>query len=188
MVELAEDTSFRDLTVDGIARRAGLSRSAFYFYFQDKHDLLTAAAGEVVDELYREADRWWHGEGEPEARVRRALHGVAALYARHGRLLGVAVEVSTYDREVGGVWRALVTRFVDATVEHLRGEQEAGRAPPLDPRATAEPLVWMTERCLWLFLASGERSVDEVVDQLASVWLRAIYGASRDEPPPAASR
>jgi hypothetical protein len=39
MGELAEEGSFRDLTVDGIARRAGLSRSAFYFYFPDKQDL-----------------------------------------------------------------------------------------------------------------------------------------------------
>jgi AcrR family transcriptional regulator len=176
MVELADGASFGELTVDEIARRAGLSRSAFYFYFQDKHDLLSAAAAEVVEELYEQADRWWHGEGEAEALVRRALTGVASLYARHRRLLGLAVEVSTYDREFGGVWRALVGRFVDATVEHVRVEQEANRVGPLDPLATAEPLVWMTERCLWLFLGTGERSVDDVVDELAPVWMATIYG------------
>jgi TetR/AcrR family transcriptional regulator, ethionamide resistance regulator len=177
MVELADGASFSDLTVDEVARRAGISRSAFYFYFQDKHDLLTAAAEEVVEDLYREADRWWHGEGDPEARVREALTGVATLYQRHGRLLGIAVEVSTYDPEVGALWRALVERFVEATVEHVREEQAAGRVGPLDPRATAEPLVWMSERCLWLFLASGERSAASVVDQLAPVWIAAIYGS-----------
>ena len=187
MVELVDDAPFRDLTVDEIARRAGLSRSAFYFYFQDKHELLTAAAGEVVDDLYREADRWWHGEGAPEVRVRRALNGVAALYARHGRLLGVAVEVSTYDPEVGAVWRALVSSFVEATVDHVIEEQAAGRVGELDPRATAEPLVWMSERCLWVFLASGERSVENVVDQLAPVWMAAIYGAGQAHRRPAAT-
>ncbi len=176
MVELADDASFRDLTVDEIARRAGLSRSAFYFYFRDKQDLLSGAAEEVVEDLYREADRWWHGEGEAEARVRRALSGVASLYARHGRLLGLAVEVSTYDPEIGAVWRALISRFVDATVEHIRAEQAAGNVGDLDPLATTEPLVWMTERCLWLFLASGERSVEAVVDQLVPVWMAVIYG------------
>ncbi|MBA2430220.1 MAG: helix-turn-helix transcriptional regulator, partial [Thermoleophilaceae bacterium] len=39
-LELVEDASFKDLTVDEIARAAGISRSAFYFYFRDKHDLL----------------------------------------------------------------------------------------------------------------------------------------------------
>lgn len=177
LAALAEDASFRDLTVDEVARRAGLSRSAFYFYFEDKHELLTAAASEVVEDLYREADRWWHGRGEPEALVREALAGVAGVYARHGRLLGVAVEVSTYDPEFGAVWRALVDRFVEATADHVRAEQAAGRVGELDARGTAESLVWMSERCLWLFLASGERPVDDVVEQLAPVWMAAIYGA-----------
>ncbi len=26
-----------------------------------------AAAAEVMDELYEEADRWWHGEGDPRS-------------------------------------------------------------------------------------------------------------------------
>lgn len=183
MEELSGSAPFRDLTIDEIARRAGLSRSAFYFYFRDKHDLLMVAAGEVVDELYEEADRWWHGEGDPDALVREALTGVASLYARHRALLGVAIEVSTYDEDVGAFWRALVGRFVDATADHLERERGAGRVQELDPYPTAEALVWMAERCLWLFLASGERSVEQVVDQLAAVWCAALYGAGpRDAP------
>ncbi len=173
--ELAEESAFRDLTVDAIARHAGLSRSAFYFYFRDKHDLLIAAAAEVADDLYVEADRWWHGQGEPGALVREALTGVAFVYARHGGLLGLAVEVSAYDPDVRAFWRSLVERFVDATAEHLEHERDGGRLAAVVPRPTAEALVWMAERCLWLFLARGERPVDEVVDQLASVWMAAIY-------------
>ncbi len=185
MVEQAEGSSFRDLRVDEIARRAGLSRSAFYFYFRDKHDVLMTAAGEVGEELYREADRWWHGEGDPETLVRQAITGVASLYARHGRLLGMAVEVSTYDHELGSFWRGLVGRFVDATAEHLEREVAAGRAHPLEPRGTAEALVWMAERCLWVYLSSGERSVEQVTEQLVPVWMAAIYRAAPPRAEPA---
>lgn len=176
--ELIEDGSLRDVTIDEIARRAGLSRSAFYFYFRDKHDLLMTATAAVADELYREADRWWHGQGEPETLVREALGGVTSLYAGHRRLLAAAIEVSTYDAELGAFWRALVGRFVDATASHLERERDAGRLAAVEPRAAAEALVWMVERCLWLFLAQGERSVDDVVDQLAAVWVAALYGRS----------
>ena len=176
MSELVETAPFRDLTVDEIARTAGLSRSAFYFYFRDKQDLLMAAAVQVFEELYREADRWWHGEGEPEALVRSSLTGVASAYARHGQLLGVAVEVSTYDEEVRAFWRELVERFIAATAGHLEREQAAGRVrEDLDPRATAESLVWMAERVCWVYLRNGERSVPEVVDQLCVTWMAALY-------------
>ena len=125
-LELAESAPFRDLTVDEIARAAGISRSAFYNHFRDKHDLLRVAVEEVADELYRMADRWWHGEGPPAERVRVALEGVVAVYAEHAGLLRVATEVSTYDEEVRELWIAIVERFIEATADHIRSEQAKG--------------------------------------------------------------
>ena len=175
-LELAESAPFRDLTVDEIARAAGISRSAFYTHFRDKHDLLRVAVEEVADELYRMADRWWHGEGPPAERVRVALEGVVAVYAEHAGLLRVATEVSTYDEEVREVWIAIVERFIEATAEHIRSEQSKGLiAAGLDPRATAEALVWMNERCSYIYLGRGERRPEELVEAMAPVWTAALY-------------
>lgn len=174
-LELARDAPFKDLTVEQIARAAGLTRSAFYFYFEDKHDLLLRATEEVAESLYHEADRLWHGEGAPDQRVRAALDGVLSVYAREGDLLRVVVEVSSYEREVANFWRTLIERFVRATADHLRAEQEAGRAAPLDADSTAEQLVWMVERCCYVYLASGERSPAELADSLTRTWIAALY-------------
>src|SRR3712207_7614489 len=37
---LAEGASFAELNIERIATRAGISRTAFYFYFRDKRELL----------------------------------------------------------------------------------------------------------------------------------------------------
>jgi AcrR family transcriptional regulator len=175
-LELAEQSPFRDVTVDEIARAAGLSRSAFYTHFRDKHDLLQAAVTDVADELYRMADRWWHGTGPPAERIRRALEGVVAVYAEQASLLRVATEVSTYDEEVRGIWMGIIERFVEATAEHIRSEQEKGLIPAsLDPHGTAEALVWMNERCSYIYLGRGERTPSELVAAMAPVWTAALY-------------
>jgi AcrR family transcriptional regulator len=175
-LELAERGPFHDVTVDEIARSAGLSRSAFYTHFRDKHDLLLGAVGEVADELYRMADRWWHGYGPPAERVLGALEGVVAVYAEHAALLRIATEVSTYDEEVRGVWIAIVERFIEATAEHIRSEQEAGLIPAaLEPRATGEGLIWMCERCAYIYLARGDRGPEDLVQAMAPVWTAALY-------------
>lgn len=175
-IELVEDAPFKDVTVDEIARAAGASRPAFYIHFQDKQELLLAAVEEVSAELYAEADRWWHGEGDPAELVRNALRGVVGVWAQHASLLRVATEVSTYDEEVRTVWIELVGRFIDATAEHIATEQGRGRiARSLDPRSTAEALVWMAERCGYIYIARGDRSPDEVTDSLAAVWTAALY-------------
>ena len=179
LLELVETTPFKDVSVDDIAVAAGIKRSAFYFYFADKRELLVATATETVEALYREADRWWHGHGPPERRLEEALRGMAGLYERHAGLLRAATEVSTYDDEVRVFWRELIERFIEATTAHLDSEQRAGRVPPsLDPRATAESLVWMAERCCYVYLARGERSAADLVSSLSATWAAALYPGS----------
>lgn len=175
-LELAETRPFRDVTVDEIARAARLSRSAFYTHFRDKHELLLAAVQEVADELYRMSDRWWSGGGPPGDRVRRALEGVVSVYSEHANLLRVATEVSTYDADVREFWLSIVYRFIAATAEHIRAEQRAGLIPELlEAQATSEGLVWMAERCCYIYLARGERTPEQVVDAMAPVWAAALY-------------
>ena len=177
MLELIAETPLKDLRVEKLAGEAGLSRSGFYFYFRDKHDVLISLTREVVEELYEHADRWWHGSGEPVALIREALAGVTDTYARNRSVLRVVTEVSTYDGEVSQFWRAVVQRFVDATVEHLREELERGRLRlGVDPDRSAEYLVWMSERCLYIFVADGDRRPDLVTEELTSVWVSTLYG------------
>lgn len=177
MVELTAERPFRDVRVEEITHSAGLSRSAFYFYYDDKLELLMESARETVDALYEQADRWWHGDGEPAELIGEALSGVAALWSSNADVLRVVTEVSTYELRVRDFWRGLVQRFIDATAEHLRAEQARGLAPSgLDPERISEVLVWGTERVLYTYVATGDRDPAEVVAALTDLWMRAAYG------------
>jgi TetR/AcrR family transcriptional regulator, ethionamide resistance regulator len=175
-LRLAEKHSFGELTVERIARSADVSRPAFYTHFSDKEELLLAALGEVSEELYATADRWWHGVGPPAERVRRAIEGVVSAYAGEARLLRIAAEVSTYDDDVRALWFDIAERFVKATEDHIRSEQDVGLIPrTLEPRATAEALFWMAERCCYVYLGRGKRTSKQVVEALVPVWVAALY-------------
>lgn len=175
-LRLAEKGSFRDLTIDQISRSAGVSRPAFYTHFSDKGELLLAAVAEVSEQLYGMADRWWHGAGPPAERVRRAIDGVVSVYADHALVLRIVAEVSTYDEAVRALWLDLAERFIEATADHIRSEQDVGLIPrTLEPRPTAESLFWMAERCCYVYLGRGERTPKHLVDGLAPVWTAALY-------------
>jgi AcrR family transcriptional regulator len=172
---LGEGSSFKDLTVDEIARAAGITRSAFYFYFRDKHDLLASATRAVFDRLYVEADRWWHGQGDPRERVRDGLEGVVAVYAEHADLLRIVTEAASYDPETRDFWRGLIQRFVDSTAEQLRADASAGRLADVDPDDVAEQLVWMVERCCYVQIATGDRDPAELAASLTRTWTALLY-------------
>jgi TetR/AcrR family transcriptional regulator, ethionamide resistance regulator len=168
---LSEGASYAELNVERIATAAGISRTAFYFYFKDKRDLLMRLAGDITEQLYRQADIWFSGEGDPEEEIREALTRIAGLYGQHGVLIRAIVEVSTYDDEIAAFWRSLLARFVDATRRRIEAE---GAGVP--PGATAFALVWMVERTYYEQLVQGgPQPPDELVDALTAIYLRTVY-------------
>jgi AcrR family transcriptional regulator len=174
---LAEGASYADLNIERIANRAGISRTAFYFYFRDKRELLMRLTVDVTELLYQQADIWFSGAGEPEPEIREALTNIAAVYSEHGVLLRAIVEVSTYDEDVARFWRTVLGRFVDASRRRIEAEQEAGRATAEHARAAAFALCWMTERTMYQHLVQGEPFPStEMVDALVGIWLRSVYG------------
>jgi AcrR family transcriptional regulator len=175
---LAEGASYADLNIERIATRAGISRTAFYFYFRDKRELLMRLTEDVSELLYQQADIWFSGAGDPEPEMREALTNIAALYAEHGVLLRAIVEVSTYDDDVAAFWRRLLGRYVDASRLRIEAEQRAGRAVAQHAQATAFALCWMTERTMYQHLVQGDPfPAAEMVDALVGIWLRSVYGS-----------
>src|SRR4051812_30009294 len=146
---LAEGESYAELGVERIAREAGISRTAFYFYFADKRELLMRLTEDVTEELYAAASRWWSGEGDGASELTAALVAMVALYRRHDALLRAVVEAAAYDEVTAQFWRALVGRFVTATQERIEAEARRGRIDELPAAATAFLLVWMTERACY---------------------------------------
>ncbi len=173
---LTEGASFADLGIERIATRAGISRTAFYFYFADKRDLLMRLTEDVTELLLDQADIWWSGDGDPAEQLGTALANIADLYDEHAVLLRAVVEVSTYDEEVAQFWRALIGQFVEATERRIEREKGDGRSSCPQPAATAFALTWMVERTYYQQLVQSDPLARaDVVTALTAIWLAAIY-------------
>ncbi|HWH94064.1 MAG TPA: TetR/AcrR family transcriptional regulator [Baekduia sp.] len=172
---LAGGSSYADLNVERIATAAGISRTAFYFYFRDKRDLLMRLAGDVTELLYAQADIWFSGDGDdPEREIREALTRIAELYREHGVLIRAIVEVSTYEHDIATFWRGLLARFVDATARRIEAE---GQLSAATAHATAFALTWMVERTFYQQLVQDEPLAQDVlVEALVSIYRGTVYG------------
>ena len=175
---LDEGASYADLNIERIATRAGISRTAFYFYFRDKRELLLRLTEDVTDELYRQGDIWFSGDGEPTTELAQALGNIGALYREHGAVLRAIVQAAATDDEVAVFWHAILDRFVDATarrIDELRAD--GGTVVAEDARACAFALCWMIERAFNQQLVLGEPIAhDQLVAALSGIFVRAVYG------------
>lgn len=173
---LGEGKPFNDLTVDELARAAGLSRTAFYFYFPGKSQVLMAVVEEVAEQMYNEAARWWQGEGPPEQLMRMALQGIVDVFQRYSAILRTSHEVTTYDPEFAAFYNdRVMDRFVSATAEQLRRDDRKGRLRPMDPDAVAEVLVWMVEGCNNMLIGALGRPPEQIVEAFTTIWVHALY-------------
>ena len=168
---------FRELSVDEIMARTSLSRSSFYVYFRDRHDLLLRIVEAIGDDLMAMADRWLTGSGDPGADARLALEGLAGVYAEHGVVMRAIADAARVDPVVEQVYDALIDRFVNASSAHIAEQIESGQIEPIDPIETARALVWASETYLVRTLGTNppRQPTELVVDMLTRIWVRVLY-------------
>jgi len=180
-----EERPFREMTVEGIMERTGLSRPAFYAYFKDRYDLVTRLIEGVGGLLFALDWRWLSG-GQSGDDAREVL--VAALregsrtFVEYGPVLRAIADAAGYDARVEQVYRyGLIERLVAAVGARISRDVEAGVSPDdLDPQETARALVLMTERYLLDAFGRPERHPsrrerEAVFGTLEEIWVRTLY-------------
>lgn len=169
--------SFRDLSIDAVMARAGLTRTAFYRYFDDLGALVQALLADATRPLTEAAARLAQDAGESgEADFRATLEQVAAVFAEHGRVLAATVAASHYDEDVEHVVVALRERFVELIAEGLTKRVRRSGLDVADPRETARALNAMNETYL-LEAFGGDRrvSAEQAVEALWPVWRGLLF-------------
>lgn len=179
---LLEERPLGEISVDDLARGAGISRPTFYFYFASKDAVVLT----LIDRLVEEA------RGGREAAVAKLLEdpragwreGIEAFYGafRASRPLILAgSELRATNPEARRLWSQVMEGWVEDVTEVIEAERQRGAAPPGVPaRQLAIALVQMNERAQYASLSGEEPALDsdEVLDVLVEIWLRAIYGSA----------
>ncbi|MCD0451839.1 TetR/AcrR family transcriptional regulator [Actinocorallia sp. API 0066] len=168
-----------EISIDELAKGAGISRPTFYFYFASKELVLLALLDRVVSEARARRDDALDRLAEgPERGWRDAIGAFCATFAEHRAVTAAsAVALHTND-EVRAVWSRVMEGFVADTAAAIEAERRRGAAPDGVPaRDLAISLNWMVERVLVSTHGGQEPAVpeDRLLDTLLAVFLGAIY-------------
>lgn len=179
---LLEERPLAEISVDDLARGAGISRPTFYFYFPSKDAVVMT----IVDRLVaaadgsREAARAKLAE-DPRAGLREGLEGLYAAFGARRAVVLAAAELRTTNAEARELWARVSEGWVDDVAEIVASERARGAAPPGPPaRDLATALVQMNERVQYATFSAETPSIEpgDVIEVLVEIWLRAIYGSA----------
>ncbi|HET8814419.1 MAG TPA: TetR/AcrR family transcriptional regulator [Solirubrobacterales bacterium] len=178
---LLEERALSEISVDDLARGAGISRPTFYFYFPSKDAvvltiidrLVAAAAGSREEALATLA------QGDPRAGLRQGLEDLYGAFRARRAVVMAAAQLRTTNEEARELWTEVMEGWVADVTAVIETERARGAAPPGQPaRDLAIALVQMNERVQYATFAGESPSLadDRVLDVLVDIWLRVIYG------------
>jgi AcrR family transcriptional regulator len=179
---LLEERSPQQISVDDLARGAGISRPSFYFYFPSKEAVFLS----LIDRLVEEADSGRaqvleHLAEDPAARWREGLETIFGVFGAHRAVALAGAEIRAVSAEARELWSGVMESWVDDTATAIEAERARGAAPEGVPaRELAVALVSMNERVLYAAFTGEAPALAEerMLEVLLPIWLSAIYGTT----------
>jgi AcrR family transcriptional regulator len=180
---LLADRPFAEISVDDLAKGAGISRPTFYFYFPSKDAVLLT----LFERVLAEADATFEGHAgdyatEPTRAWRDGIYAFFEPLRAHLAVALAGVAATAANVEIRELWSTFMQKWVDRTAAVITAERARGAAPdsvPAQDLATA--LNLMNERTMFASYTAQKPAIveDAALDTLVHVWITSIYGETR---------
>lgn len=177
---LLAQRSLADVSVDDLAKGAGISRPTFYFYFKSKDAVLLS----LLEPMIARADSEFDGAvqrlpADPRGVWRSGIKAFFIAFDAHRAIARAGAEALAASPEFRAIWNGHMAKWIEQTAALITAERDRGAAPDTIPaRDLATSLNQMNERTMMTTLAGEHPAVeqDRVVDTLAHIWVTSIYG------------
>lgn len=169
---------FRELSVNSLMASTGLSRAAFYQYFDDIHKMMETLLHMLAEEIFASANIWLEGVGDPVALLNESFQGLTQSCYQHGPFLRAVADASTTDERFEKSWGQFLSGFDDAGNARIQADQAQGLIATFDTR----PVIFALNRVnAYTFIdAFGQRPRKQpkpIQEALARIWVSTLYGA-----------
>jgi AcrR family transcriptional regulator len=180
---LLDERPFSEISVDDLAKGAGLSRPTFYFYFPSKDAVLLT----LVERVVVEADSTSEGLADtlPDDRYeawRTAINVFFEAFVKHKGVTRAGHAARASNPEISELLATFMQKWIDNTAATIEAERAAGLAPTTLPaQDLATGLNLMNERALFASFSDERPAIprEQVLDTLVHIWVTSIYGDSR---------
>jgi AcrR family transcriptional regulator len=179
---LLEERGLAEISVDDLAKGAGISRPTFYFYFPSKDAVLLTLLDRVITEADERADEALGGaanEAVDPAGVWRAINALFGTFGSHRAVTLAGAAARPTNAEMQTMWSRFMQKWIDCTTASIEAERSRGAAPITIPAEDLSiSLNLMNERTMLAAFADEKPALatERIVDTLAHIWVTSIYG------------
>ncbi|AWO82908.1 TetR/AcrR family transcriptional regulator [Gordonia terrae] len=181
IARLLTSRSIDELGIAEIANEAGVSRSAFYAYFDSKYAALAVLTSEAWATYADQTDVFTRQPDEdPAAFLDRTGRAALGIWKKHAAVLVASIQAIPVDPRIAALWNTWNRRLTDALTEQLRDDIRAGLAHPAtdDVARLITDLNYMMQHAFYLNCVSGADHAEtlRMFNSVTAIWLAAAWG------------
>lgn len=183
--EQLRTTQLDAISVADLTDAAGITRSAFYFYFDSKAAAVTVLLKSILERAGESTTLVVDGEGGFRTRVVASLNSLADRLTAHAHVYRALLTARTTHEATRELWAEGRAILAEPIATHIRTEREAGRAPEgADATTLARALVQINESVLEQLIHDPDAPRDMLLATAADMWVRSVYGRTDPEVDP----
>lgn len=174
---LKDDVRLDDINIAQLSQRAGVTRSAFYFYFENKAMAVMALLEQMYDDAAVATDYLLETDVEPGVRIHKVVASLFDSVDHQPHAYRALLEARASSPTIRDDWARGLAGFADEVATMITAEREAGKAVPgADAGTLATVLLDLNDRAVERYASGSDLNRDHHIHALTSIWVRAIYG------------
>jgi AcrR family transcriptional regulator len=177
--EVFRTRGYNAATVDDLRRAAGVSRATFYFYFQDRREVITRLLSETTRQFHELYQRPVPHSDEYTSIVTSNVAYIAH-YSRDYDIF-MALRGVMDDPKIRGMVEDVRSGFRQRVERKIWRLVDSGRIQPVDPAMMARILIGMVESFTQQFFSiyttkeEVRANLPAAVQHVSETWYRAVY-------------
>jgi TetR/AcrR family transcriptional regulator, ethionamide resistance regulator len=177
--QLLEQRPLADISVDDLAKGAGISRPTFYFYYPSKDAVLLT----LFERVIVEADSALEGlvtnpPADLKALWRTGINVFVETFGAH-RAVSLAANAARTHSEMRDLWSRFMEKWVGHTTMVIETERSRGAAPVTLPAAELSTALNLLNEKMMLSSFAGDSPAvpnERLLETLVHIWVTSIYG------------
>jgi AcrR family transcriptional regulator len=177
--QLLENRPLADISVDDLAKGAGISRPTFYFYYPSKDAVLLTLFERVIVEADSALESLVaNPPADLKALWRIGINVFVETFGSH-RCVSLAADSARTNADIRKLWSRFMEKWVGHIAIVIEAERSRGAAPVTLPAIElSAALNLLNEKMMLSSFAGDSPSVpkERLLETLVHIWVSSIYG------------
>ncbi|TVT70612.1 MAG: TetR/AcrR family transcriptional regulator [Denitromonas halophila] len=172
--------NFASITVEELAREAGISRATFYLHFKDKNELVARLMGRLTQEVVTSAGDWFDSKGQsgPQT-VKQALTGIVMTFRKHHAIVAAVAATSGQDATIARLHDDMMRELCAHSRRALATVKADSPAAGVSWDMVADVLTWCVEEyCARVVGQYDAAHLDALINTFTHICNSAIFTAA----------